>query len=72
MSRKQVKKQWRGEALVTELAKKGILVKGHGWGGLAEEAPGAYKDIDRVVNVAHNTGIAKKVVKVKPLVVVKG
>jgi len=72
MSRKQAKKSWRAEDLVKELAKKGILVKGHGWAGLAEEAPGAYKDVDRVVNVSHNTGIAKKVAKVKPLVVVKG
>jgi len=72
MSRHQAKKTWRGEQVVKELAKKGILVRGHGWAGVAEEAPGAYKDVDRVVNVSHNTGIAKKVVKVKPLVVIKG
>lgn len=72
MSRQKAKKIWRGEQLVKELAKKGIIIRGHGWAGIAEEAPGAYKDVDRVVNVSHDTGIAKKVVKVNPLVVIKG
>jgi len=40
--------------------------------GLAEEAPEAYKDIDRVVNIVHETGIAKKVAQLKPLGVIKG
>ncbi len=72
MSRTEAKKKWRGETVVKELARKGIMIKGHGWKGISEEAPGAYKDVDRVVNVSHNTEIAKKVVKLKPLIVVKG
>ena len=40
--------------------------------GLAEEAPGAYKDVTKVVDVIHNAGLAKKVIKVKPLGVIKG
>jgi tRNA-splicing ligase RtcB len=40
--------------------------------GLAEEAPAAYKDVDRVVNVVHSAGIAKKVAKLRPIAVIKG
>jgi len=40
--------------------------------GLAEEAPVAYKDVDELVDVVHNAGIAKKVVRLRPLAVVKG
>jgi tRNA-splicing ligase RtcB len=40
--------------------------------GLAEEAPVAYKDVDRVVEVVHGAGIAKKVARLEPLVVIKG
>jgi tRNA-splicing ligase RtcB len=40
--------------------------------GLAEEAPKAYKDVDRVVEVVHGAGIAKKVAKLSPLAVIKG
>ncbi len=72
MSRKQAKGKWRGEKLVQELAKKGIIIRGHSLAGVAEEAPGAYKDVDRVVDVMHNAGIAKKVAVVKPMISVKG
>jgi len=72
MSRQQAKKNWQGEDLVKNLAEKGILVKGHSIAGVAEEAPGAYKDVDAVIDVMHNSGIAKKVVKVKPLICIKG
>jgi len=40
--------------------------------GLAEEAPAAYKNVDRVVDVVHGAGIAKKVVRLKPMAVIKG
>ncbi|MFQ6084303.1 MAG: RtcB family protein [Candidatus Aminicenantia bacterium] len=72
MSRRQAKKQWWGEKLQKELEKKGIFVKGHSMAGLAEEAPGAYKEIRNVVNSIHFAGIAKKVIRVKPLINVKG
>ena len=39
---------------------------------IAEEAPGAYKDIDQVVNVSHELGIVEKVVRLVPVGVVKG
>ncbi|MBW2984597.1 RtcB family protein [Candidatus Woesearchaeota archaeon] len=72
MSRNQAKRQWRGEHLVKELANKGIIIKGHSLPGVAEEAPGAYKDVTEVVDVMHNVGIVKKVVKLKPLISIKG
>lgn len=72
MSRHEAIRTWKGEALVNELAKKGIIVKGHDWRGVAEEAPGAYKDVNQVVGVMHESGIAKKVAMVKPMVCIKG
>jgi tRNA-splicing ligase RtcB len=72
MSRVQAKKQFRAEKLIDELGKEGIIIKGHGFKGIAEEAPGAYKDVDNVVAVMHDTSIARKVVRVKPLISIKG
>lgn len=72
MSRHQAKRQWRGEELVKELASKGIIIKGHSLDGVAEEAPGAYKDVIDVVDVMHNAGIVNKVVKLRPLISIKG
>ncbi len=72
MSRVKAMRQWRGEKLVEELKSKGITVKGHSWKSLAEEAPGAYKEIDSVIDVMHSAGISTKVVKVRPWTVIKG
>jgi len=72
MSRSAAKKEIRGQELRRELAEKGIVVQGGSMAGLAEEAPEAYKDIDRVVNVVHSTGIARKVARVVPMGVIKG
>ncbi len=72
MSRIQAKKKWRADDLIKELAKQGIIVRGHSKAGLAEEAPGSYKDVDRVVNVMHQAGLALKVARLKPLIAIKG
>jgi len=72
MSRRAAKKKIRGQELQQELAEKGIVVRGGSMAGLAEEAPAAYKDVDRVVNVVHSMGIARKVARVVPLGVIKG
>lgn len=72
MSREQAKKRYWGETVVKDLEKKGIRVKGHSMAGIAEEAPGAYKDIINVVDCMHNSGISKKVVMLKPLINIKG
>jgi tRNA-splicing ligase RtcB len=72
MSRKQAKKTIRGDQLLSELEKKGILVRAGSLPGLAEEAPQAYKDVDAVVGTVIGAGIAKKVARLRPLAVVKG
>jgi len=71
-SREQAKRRWRGTELVKQLQEQGIIIKGHSLPGVAEEAPGAYKDVTRVVDVVHNAGIAKKVAMTKPLISIKG
>jgi len=72
MSRVQAKRKWWGRKVVQDLAQKGIIIKGHSLAGLAEEAPGSYKDVDKVVEVMHKAGIIKKVVLLRPLVCIKG
>ncbi|MBU7032251.1 MAG: RtcB family protein [Theionarchaea archaeon] len=72
MSRQQAKKEFWGENVVRDLEKKGIHVKGHSLAGIAEEAPGAYKDIINVVDCMHHSGISKKVAMLKPLINIKG
>jgi tRNA-splicing ligase RtcB len=72
LSRKAAKKQIRGDRLRAELAAEGIQVRAGSMAGLAEEAPAAYKDIERVVDVVHRAGLAHKVAKLRPLAVMKG
>ena len=71
-SRSRALKELSGEQVKRDLNKKGIEVKAGSLKSLAEEAPEVYKDIDEVVKVVDELGISKKVVKLKPLVVVKG
>ena len=72
MSRSKAKKRYWGEQIKQDLSKKGILIKAASMQVIAEEAPGAYKDIDQVVNVSHDLGIVEKVVRLIPIGVVKG
>ena len=72
MSRKAAKKRFWGKNVVEDLAKKGIIVRAHNFAGVAEEAPGAYKDVEHVVNTMHDAGVVKKIVQVLPVGVVKG
>jgi len=72
MSRHQAKRSVHGAALRQELEAGGIHVRAGSLGGLAEEAPAAYKDVDRVVDVVHGAGIAKRVARLTPLAVIKG
>ena len=71
-SRTQSRKVTDSYQLLKELREKGILVMARGKKTIAEEAPEAYKDIDRVVDVVHKAGISRKVAKLRPLCVVKG
>ncbi len=72
MSRHKALKIWRGEQIVKELSLRGIYVNPASLKVAAEEAPGAYKNIQKVVDVVDGAGISKKVVRFKPLGVVKG
>jgi tRNA-splicing ligase RtcB len=72
MSRSQATKRWQGKDIVMHLAQKGIIIKGTSWRGIAEEAPGAYKDVTAVVDATEIAGLAKKVARLEPLICVKG
>ncbi|MCI0585615.1 MAG: RtcB family protein [Planctomycetes bacterium] len=72
MSRNEALRHWRGDRLQRELASRGILIKGHSLRGLAEEAPGAYKDIDDVARATHEAGLARRVARLRPIACVKG
>ena len=72
MSRSRAKREVQGSDLRHELEARGIRVRAGSLSGLAEEAPQAYKDVDRVIEVVHGAGIARKVARRVPVAVVKG
>ena len=72
MSRSAAMRRYSVGQLLSELESKGIIVRSASKKGLVEEAPGAYKDVREVVDVVHNSGLARKVARMKPLGVVKG
>ncbi|MBN2057675.1 MAG: RtcB family protein [Candidatus Saganbacteria bacterium] len=72
MSRHEASRRYSASELISQLEGQGILVRSASRKGLVEEAPGAYKDVQNVVNVVHGSGLAKKVARMRPLCVVKG
>ena len=72
MSRHAAKKRQAGGEVRRELEGRGIVVRCASAGELAEEAPYAYKDVERVVEVVHAAGLARKVARLRPIGVVKG
>lgn len=72
MSRHAAKHAVRGEKLRDQLESGGIRIRAGSLAGLAEEAPQAYKDVDQVVQTVTGAGIASKVARLRPLVVIKG
>ncbi len=72
MSRHQAAKQWRGRQLVDELAERGIMIRSQSSRGVAEEAPGAYKDVSAVVDASEQAGLARKVARLVPMICIKG
>lgn len=72
MSRTQAKKQWHGRDVMRLLDERGIIVRGHSYSGIAEEAPESYKDVSEVVEATHQAGLARKVARVRPIACVKG
>jgi tRNA-splicing ligase RtcB len=72
MSRHQATRTWRGRTVVADLAARGILVRSPSLRGVAEEAPGAYKDVAAVVDAAEAAGLSRKVARLEPMVCIKG
>ena len=72
MSRTAATKRWHGKDVMMHLAQKGIVIRGSSMRGIAEEAPGAYKDVSVVVESTERAGLAKKVAHLEPLICVKG
>ncbi len=72
LSRSAAKRQIRGSDLRRELEARGIAVRCESNAGLAEEAPAAYKDVDAVVEAAERAGLSRRVVRMRPLGVLKG
>ena len=72
MSRHAATRRWNGRQTVDELAARGILIRCVSQRGVAEEAPGAYKDIEEVAAATEHAGLARRVAALQPLVCVKG
>jgi tRNA-splicing ligase RtcB (3'-phosphate/5'-hydroxy nucleic acid ligase) len=72
MSRSQAVREARGRSIEQELARQGVVVMGRGRKGLMEEQPAAYKNVNDVVDVVHGAGLARRVVRMKPVGVIKG
>jgi tRNA-splicing ligase RtcB len=72
MSRSRAKREIRGDKLRSELEQKGVRIRAGSLPGLAEEAPRAYKDVDRVIAAVCGAGIGKKVARLRPVAVIKG
>ncbi len=72
LSRHAATKRWSGRKVTDELAARGILVRSPSMRGVAEEAPGAYKDCGAVVAAAEQAGLARRVARLTPLVCIKG
>jgi tRNA-splicing ligase RtcB len=72
MSRHAALKQWSGRKIQDDLAAQGIMIRSPSTRGIAEEAPGAYKDVDAVVAAAEQAGLARRVARLRPLICIKG
>ncbi len=72
MSRHQATRQWKGQRVIQELAAQGILIRSPSARGVAEEAPGAYKDVTSVVDATEQAHLARKLAKMRPLICIKG
>jgi tRNA-splicing ligase RtcB len=72
LSRSAAKKDTTAKEIQKELESRGIIVESLTREGLTEEKPEAYKDIESVVDVVHNAGLASRVARLKPIGVIKG
>ena len=71
-SRTRAKRMLRGRDIREELEAEGVVAMAHGWASLAEEAPVAYKDVEDVVRVSEDAGLARRAIRLRPMGVIKG
>lgn len=72
MSRHAAGKVWHGRAVSEDLFKQGIVIRSPSVRGIAEEAPGAYKDVSAVIDAAERAGLARPVARLRPVICIKG
>jgi tRNA-splicing ligase RtcB (3'-phosphate/5'-hydroxy nucleic acid ligase) len=72
LSRHQALRKWNGRELIHALAADGILIRSRSMRGAAEEAPGAYKDVDLVAEATEKAGLARRVALLRPKACIKG
>ncbi|MGQ9587508.1 MAG: RtcB family protein [Thermoplasmata archaeon] len=72
MSRSSATRKFSANEVISMLQTRGVYIRAASKEGIIEEAPGAYKDVDDVVRIAHGAGISKMVARLKPLGVMKG
>jgi tRNA-splicing ligase RtcB len=72
MSRHQALRWWKGREVIAHLASRGVVIRSPSARGVAEEAPGAYKDVSAVADAADQARLAHKVARLEPLVCIKG
>jgi tRNA-splicing ligase RtcB len=72
MSRHQALRQWRGNEVIQRLGERGVVIRSRSLRGVAEEAPGAYKDVTAVIEAADRAGLARTVARLEPVVCIKG
>lgn len=72
MSRTQATKRWQGRTVIDELRAQGVIIRSRSFRGVAEEAPGAYKDVNSVAEAAEYAGLARRVTRLVPVICIKG
>lgn len=72
MSRRKARKRFHGRQVLDELAERGVEIRSPSSRGVAEEAPLAYKDVHRVVDITERAGLSRKVARLEPLICIKG
>ena len=72
MSRTQATKRWQGRKVIDELRAQGVIIRSRSFRGVAEEAPGAYKDVNSVAEAAEHAGLGRRVARLVPVICVKG
>lgn len=71
-SRKRALKDYSGQGVIRECARAGVTLRVHSRKGAAEEAPGAYKDVERVVAIMEGAGVNRRVARLRPMICIKG